>query len=173
MQETSPWSKQTRALCDMQCVQNHAEATSIHIKIKNKTASYGLQNEKLRLFIFLISSQMQCLTADLQRVSSAFTFPRCRQVLSIPLPPGVAVLSSHAGANTEALLGLEMSLQEQQRARAKARLPPHPGADHEQMPREGEDFVFPAVLTLPEFGWLTETRLSTIGNKTHKAMERG
>lgn len=36
-------------------------------KIKNKTASYGLQNEKLRLFIFLISSQMQCLTADLQR----------------------------------------------------------------------------------------------------------
>lgn len=85
---------------------------------------------------------------------------------SLPSPPGVAVRSSHAGANTEALLGLETSLQEQQRARAKARLPPHPGADHEQMPREGEDFVFPAVLTLPEFGWLTESRLSTIGNKT-------
>lgn len=51
----------------MQCVQSHAEATSIRIKIKNKTASYGLQNEKLRLFIFLISSQMQCLTTDLQR----------------------------------------------------------------------------------------------------------
>lgn len=52
----------------MQCVQNHAEATSIHVKIKNKKASYHLQNENLHLFIFLISSQMQCLTTDLRRV---------------------------------------------------------------------------------------------------------